>query len=217
MSAELLLHELCRVGVIVQIRDGKLRCGARPGVISEELHARIKAHRVELIRILLDGNRAGDGASLRIGASAEAVNTAGHCAATRPSPPPDFAESPSESWSDARPSMTPAIDDHGGRYRGEIQFNHEARPGVPCTEKISVLNGPFFNLNRADNRFRCRNPYCLHPGTWWLSRHGVVNCMNCRPPAFPELVVAKGNAVDAPEVCPDRSWQAVKAPAPNGP
>lgn len=217
MSAELLLHELCRVGVIVQIRDGKLRCGARPGVMSDELQARIKAHRVELIRILSGQNRGSDPASLRIGASAESVNTARHDTVTRPSPVHDSAERPSESRSGARPSANPAIEDHGGRYRGETQFNQVARQEVPRPEQISDFNGPFFDPNRTHNRFRCRNPYCLHPGTWWLSRHGVVNCMNCRPPAFPGLVVAKGNAVDAPEVCPDRSWEVVTAPVPNGP
>jgi hypothetical protein len=41
--------------------------------------------------------------------------------------------------------------------------------------------------------------------------------MNCRPPAFPDLVVAKGDVEDAPVVEPDRSNQAVVPPATSDP
>ena len=44
----------------------------------------------------------------------------------------------------------------------------------------------------------CQNPFCRHKGRWWLSPLGVLNCANCVPPAFPELVVAAGDAETAP-------------------
>jgi hypothetical protein len=59
------------------------------------------------------------------------------------------------------------------------------------------------------HHWRCYNPYCLHKGRWWMSCFGVVNCMNCRPPAFPELVAARGDESNSPIVDPDRAQQAV--------
>ena len=60
-------------------------------------------------------------------------------------------------------------------------------------------------------RWRCHNRSCLRRGRWWLSEYGVVNCMNCRPPQSPSLVVAEGEAHEAPFVEPDRSNQVRKS------
>jgi hypothetical protein len=61
----------------------------------------------------------------------------------------------------------------------------------------------------APVRWRCQSPVCLHKAGWWMSRWGVVNCRNCVPPSFPELVVARGTEADAPLVDPVRSHQTV--------
>jgi hypothetical protein len=58
-------------------------------------------------------------------------------------------------------------------------------------------------------RWRCLSPFCRDGSRWWLSAHGVVQCVNCRAPAFPELIVAHGTLADAPLVDPDRSTTAV--------
>ncbi|HWE40573.1 MAG TPA: hypothetical protein VG406_28760 [Isosphaeraceae bacterium] len=60
----------------------------------------------------------------------------------------------------------------------------------------------------APARWRCRNPHCLHKDRWWMSAQGVVNCRNCRPPAFPGLAVDEGDALDPPSVESGRSNQA---------
>jgi hypothetical protein len=58
------------------------------------------------------------------------------------------------------------------------------------------------SLAMGPQRWRCLNRFCLHKTGWWLSVHGVLNCLNCVPPAFPHLVVARGTEADAPEVNP---------------
>lgn len=62
--------------------------------------------------------------------------------------------------------------------------------------------------------WRCENEYCLHRGRWWLSVHGVVSCLNCHPPAFPEFVRATGDAADAPLVLASCSRELADRPGP---
>ena len=63
----------------------------------------------------------------------------------------------------------------------------------------------------APVKWRCLNSFCLHKEVgWWTSRWGVVNCLNCVPPAFPELIVGRGTEADAPPVDPTRSHHAVE-------
>jgi hypothetical protein len=72
---------------------------------------------------------------------------------------------------------------------------------------IPGIGGP--DQERAEQRWRCENPHCLNKGQWWISAQGVVNCQNCRRPAFPELVLAEGTTEDAPRVELDCSNQAI--------
>jgi hypothetical protein len=52
--------------------------------------------------------------------------------------------------------------------------------------------------------WRCLNAYrCHREDRWWLSVHGIILCLDCQPPASPDLVKAMGDASDAPLVCPD--------------
>jgi hypothetical protein len=67
---------------------------------------------------------------------------------------------------------------------------------------------PFEVVGPNTNRWRCLSRFCLNKGQWWMSVYGVVLCRNCRPPAFPWLVVAEGDAMLAPFVDPGRSNQA---------
>jgi hypothetical protein len=55
-----------------------------------------------------------------------------------------------------------------------------------------------FDVEPEPRCWRCLNPYCRHKGRWWKSVHGVVNCLNCRPPSFPWLVTEEGDADNAP-------------------
>lgn len=57
----------------------------------------------------------------------------------------------------------------------------------------------------APARWRCTNRFCRDGSRWWMSRWGVVNCLNCVPPSFPESVVARGDLAAAPPVDPCRS------------
>jgi hypothetical protein len=93
------------------------------------------------------------------------------------------------------------------------------REPIPCREEPHVSGASDRKSSvpawaETQGRFRCLAPYCLHKGRWWMSAHRVVNCGNCRPPAFPDLVVAEGDATDAPFVEPDRSNQAIAPPGP---
>ena len=47
---------------------------------------------------------------------------------------------------------------------------------------------------QGPSRWRCLNRYCLTKGRWWMSRYGVVRCMNCQPPSFPWLIIEEGDA-----------------------
>ena len=67
-----------------------------------------------------------------------------------------------------------------------------------------ILQGP--------SRWRCLNRYCLTKGRWWMSRYGVVRCMNCQPPSFPWLIIEEGDAAKAPMVERERSSQALGYP-----
>jgi hypothetical protein len=49
---------------------------------------------------------------------------------------------------------------------------------------------------RAPVKWRCTNRFCRDGSRWWMSPWGVVNCTNCVPPSFPELVVAQGTETD---------------------
>ena len=64
----------------------------------------------------------------------------------------------------------------------------------------------------ASRRWRCHNRYCLTKGRWWMSRYGVVRCMNCQPPGFPWLIIEEGDAAKAPIVERERSSQAIDYP-----
>lgn len=61
-------------------------------------------------------------------------------------------------------------------------------------------------------RWRCETISCLRGDLWWVSTAGVIQCLNCRPPALAGLVVALGHVALAPEVDSDasnvvRGWQ----------
>lgn len=72
------------------------------------------------------------------------------------------------------------------------------------------FTGPPGERGLAAIRWECRSPFCLHKGRWWLSAHGAVLCMNCRPPQFPSLVIAEGDTSTAPFVERHRPTQACK-------
>jgi hypothetical protein len=81
----------------------------------------------------------------------------------------------------------------------------EQESGEPATAALDL------HPATAPVRWECLSPFCLHKAGWWLSVHGVVNCLNCRPPSLPGLVVAQGGPEDAPMVDAERSNQAVRA------
>ena len=60
--------------------------------------------------------------------------------------------------------------------------------------------------------WRCLSPYCFHKERWWVSVHGVVNCLNHCPHAFPCLVMARGTLADVPSVDPDRPNEVIGPP-----
>jgi hypothetical protein len=64
----------------------------------------------------------------------------------------------------------------------------------------------------ASRRWRCLNCYCLTKSRSWMSRYGVVRCMNCQPPSFPWLIIDEGDAAKAPMVERERSSQAIGYP-----
>jgi len=64
----------------------------------------------------------------------------------------------------------------------------------------------------ASRRWRCLNSYCLTKGRWWMSRYGVVRCMNCQPPGFSWLIIEEGDAAKVPIVERERSSQAIGYP-----
>lgn len=55
-------------------------------------------------------------------------------------------------------------------------------------------------MNSTPRPWRCESLFCLHKPGWWLSIHGVLNCLNCCPPCRPELVERRGTNEDAPLV-----------------
>jgi hypothetical protein len=58
----------------------------------------------------------------------------------------------------------------------------------------------------------CTIATTLHcSGAWWLSKHNVVLCQSCQPPALPELVWASGDAASAPLVEVGRTSTPAKA------
>jgi hypothetical protein len=59
-------------------------------------------------------------------------------------------------------------------------------------------------------RWKCLNQFCRDGSRWWRSRWNVVNCENCVPPSFPELVAARGGRTNAPLVDPARSKQSIE-------
>jgi hypothetical protein len=98
-------------------------------------------------------------------------------------------------------------------YGATSHWERIQRRERPRVSGSSDREAPAFAPSETQGRWRCLNRFCLHKGRWWMSAHGVVNCVNCRPPAFSGLVVAEGDAEEAPFVEPDRSNQAVAAPA----
>lgn len=57
----------------------------------------------------------------------------------------------------------------------------------------------------APRPWRCEMVMCLSKPGWWLSKWGVLNCLNCCPPSSPDLVVSQGTNEDAPMVAPGQS------------
>jgi hypothetical protein len=87
-------------------------------------------------------------------------------------------------------------------------------PAEPPIELFGEIPDPSVGaavsaLSTRPVRWRCLSPFCRDGSRWWLSAHGIVQCLNCRPPAFPELIVAQGTLADAPLVHADRSTTAV--------
>jgi hypothetical protein len=83
---------------------------------------------------------------------------------------------------------------------GTWAWSDSADLQIETFDQLFVLSLPSDKV-----RWRCLNPYCLHETGWWLSPQRVVQCLNCRPPASPDLVVARGTEADAPEVLADRT------------
>lgn len=48
--------------------------------------------------------------------------------------------------------------------------------------------------------WECMTVTCLHKGRWWRSIHGVILCLNCQPPVYPELVEETGDESNTPLV-----------------
>jgi hypothetical protein len=57
--------------------------------------------------------------------------------------------------------------------------------------------------------WRCNRPLCIPTGRWWMSRWGIVNCLDCTPPGPATEVIATGDATAAPLVDPACSRQAI--------
>lgn len=99
--------------------------------------------------------------------------------AARHLPPGDFRRAP------ALPTGEP-LDCEAMR---SVVLAVRARMWTERCRALGVPESPF-----DGDRWRCLSTTCLRKGRWWMSAHGVVNCMNCRPPAFPDLVVVEGDA-----------------------
>jgi hypothetical protein len=87
----------------------------------------------------------------------------------------------------------------------------EQGSGEPATAALDPHSATAEKPAPLPVRWECLNPFCLNKAGWWLSAHGAVNCLNCRPPSLPGLVVAQGGPEDAPMVDVERSNQAVRA------
>jgi hypothetical protein len=75
-----------------------------------------------------------------------------------------------------------------------------AASDVSTAESVAIDLGP---------RWLCTGRFCLDGSRWWMNTWGVVNCLNCCPPASPDLVIREGALDDAPRVDPGSRRQAV--------
>jgi hypothetical protein len=73
-------------------------------------------------------------------------------------------------------------------------------PDAPALE----LFGPPQIEPTSPVRWRCLSPFAKRHSRWWLSRWGAVLCLECQPPSFPSLIIATGDAVNAPLVEAER-------------
>lgn len=83
------------------------------------------------------------------------------------------------------------------RYQGKPKPPVLALPPLNLDAGLPGLPGP--------RPWKCEIVMCLHKPGWWLSRHGVLNCLNCCPPSSPDLVVRRGTNEDAPLVTVEQS------------
>jgi hypothetical protein len=84
----------------------------------------------------------------------------------------------------------------------EVSAEREAAGGAPPSLPSRPLRGGsgFHALEHTEESWKCTNRFCLKGGRWWRSIHGAILCANCQPPAFPELVAAEGDEIDAPSL-----------------
>jgi hypothetical protein len=195
MSAPADLLTRCRaLDIRLWVEGGMLRYDAPRGALDAELRADLVAHKPEVNALLAP--------------PPPAATVARDAAAVQPdrsSGPPAIDGRPAEATLAAPADVGQA--DPFDRLTVCQRTSWGWRWSDPDAPSMELFDG-----EPEPWRWRCSNPYCRHKGRWWMSAHRVVNCSNCRPPSFPWLVIAEGDAEDAPFVGPSGTDPGILVP-----
>jgi hypothetical protein len=216
------LLDRCRaLGIRLWVHEGRLRFDAPRGALDEGLRARLAAREPDLVAALTPTTAEAAGADGQAAAvtdlvGSEPVGSAGVDAVPSAWPPrsPELAGWPvarRERWG----RRAARLQDRGlGPWEAERLAFEEVRSGQGSGDPASAA--PDYHPASSEKpapppvRWECLNPFCLAKAGWWLSVHGVVNCLSCRPPSLPGLVVAQGGPDDPLLVDAGKSNQAVR-------
>ncbi len=177
----------------------RLRVNAPAGVITPEIKAELARHKPSLLARL---GKEAEWEHLSAQRWGPALSDPTHVIGRPLSQDPDRLKAALEG--DSTDSTTPVITSTTLRTPAT-----EAELASPAPADGSLIPSTGASAGR---RWRCGNRYCLHKGRWWMSRYGVVRCMNCQPPGFPCLIIEEGDAAKAPIVERERSSQAIGYP-----